>query len=171
MRSFWLVLPKLIFWKGDLTLGYVSIQTFDFFTFPNFLSLKSFENSWGNLYSKIFILAIKLLIYCEKCEQDCLKKIYFALYILSNGSSFWKKLHFGSKKKFQRKNNLYYSQSWKFSKVFWPKPNMRSIAHTKPLTLELLRSRVALCLLKIGEGIWSYQKNKSRSFKESGTSN
>ena len=82
MRSFWLVLPKLIFWKGDLTLGYVSIQTFDFFTFPNFLSLKSFENSWGNLYSRIFILAIKLLIYCEKCEQDCLKK-----YILLSTSS------------------------------------------------------------------------------------
>ena len=123
------------------------------------------------LVFKDFYTSYQIINLLWKMWAGLSKKIYFALYILSNGSSFWKKLHFGSKKKFQRKNNLYYSQSWKFSKVFWPKPNMRSIAHTKPLTLELLRSRVALCLLKIGEGIWSYQKIKSRSFKESGTSN
>ena len=51
LPGFWLLLPKVNFWKGDWALGYVSTQIWDvpnISLFPKIVTLKSFGNSWGN---------------------------------------------------------------------------------------------------------------------------
>ena len=58
-------IDKFNFWKGDWALGYVSTQIWDFpniSLFPKIL--KSFGNSWGNLYKWFPIIGITFLFTC-----------------------------------------------------------------------------------------------------------
>ena len=67
LHVFWLLLPKFNFCRGDGALGYVSTQIWDapnISLFPKILSLKSFGNSWGNLYTKFSILDITFRFTC-----------------------------------------------------------------------------------------------------------
>ena len=67
LRVFGLLLPKFNFWKGDWALGYVSTQIWDFSNislFPKILSLKSFDNLWGNSHTKFAILDITFRFTC-----------------------------------------------------------------------------------------------------------
>ena len=64
--------------------------------------LKSFGNSWGNSYTKVVILAIRLCLLMtnwtstktnfQNIMTRTVWKFSFALYIFSNHSGFWKKL-------------------------------------------------------------------------------
>ena len=101
LRPFSLLFAKFYFWRET---WYWATSPSKFEIFPKFrnnLSRKSFGNSWGNSFTKIFM-------------QD--KKF--------DDSSFWKNSLFWLKKKVLRKNTN--NQCWKFSKVnFWSKTNVR----------------------------------------------
>ena len=60
------------FLKGDSALGYAFNQIWDFSNIfgstNNFLSFKSFSNSWGNSYTKFAILDIKFGFNCGKSD-------------------------------------------------------------------------------------------------------
>ena len=61
LRKLWSLFSKIGFRKGDYELVCVSTQCWDFlfiFKFPQILSLKWFDNSWGNSYKTFLILDI-----------------------------------------------------------------------------------------------------------------
>ena len=60
--SFLVVLKKFSVWEKDLARGYNSIDIF--MTFPNFLNLKSFGNSWGNTCISCLLLKITVRWAC-----------------------------------------------------------------------------------------------------------
>ena len=55
----------------DWALGFVSTEIWDFSNvsqFPKILSLKSFDNSWGNSYTKFAIQDIKCRFTCGELD-------------------------------------------------------------------------------------------------------
>ena len=109
MHVFWQLLSMCNFWKEDWALGCISTYFAHFSNisyFPKILSVKSFNNSWGNSRTKFIILDIK---YCFTCGDSNLSEIikklqnlmarivwkfYFALYSSNDYSTFWKKHQF-----------------------------------------------------------------------------
>ena len=72
--SFLLLLSKFNFCKGDRVLRCISTKIWLFFNisyFPNIQTLTSFGNSWGDVYTKFFILNIKfnLLVVNRTCTK------------------------------------------------------------------------------------------------------
>ena len=59
LPKFWPLVPKIHFCWGDWTLVCSPRDFKIFLLFPTILSLKSFSNSWGNLYKNLIILEIK----------------------------------------------------------------------------------------------------------------
>ena len=67
---------KFLFWEEDSALGYNSMKFWDFpnlSKFPKILSLKSFGNSWGNLYEPFLLLTIALRFTCGERKIGALK--------------------------------------------------------------------------------------------------
>ena len=64
---FWQLLSKFNFWKEDWALGCMFTQIWHFSNislFPKILSLKPFDNSWGNSCRKFVMLDIKYRFTC-----------------------------------------------------------------------------------------------------------
>ena len=72
LRTFWQILSKIDFWRGEWSLG-SALPNFEIFLlFPNSLNLKSFGNSWDKLCIKFTILHIKCCFTCgeSKCHRN-----------------------------------------------------------------------------------------------------
>ena len=69
--AFWLLLPKLNFWRGGWALGYVSTQIWDLpniSLFPKILSLKLSGDSWGSWYAEFAMLDITFRFACGESD-------------------------------------------------------------------------------------------------------
>ena len=147
VHTFWLLMPRFNFWKGDWALGYDSIQILDFAnvsSFPKILSIGSYSKFvilnikyhvsfylWHlrplpkhkviKCYDQNFFLFFFLFFFAFCCCCCCFVFcFFFALYTSIDDSTFWEKSSFGSKMLLTINK-----QSWKLSKVkFWPKPNI-----------------------------------------------
>ena len=79
LRVFWQLLSLFNFCKED--------WAFDIFLiFPNFLSPTSFGNSWGNSFTKFFMLDIK---YCFTCDDSDKELFRWNKNLIKNSRPLW----------------------------------------------------------------------------------